>query len=139
MEQIIKKLKEQTRSSWTGKTGEQRSRELEEYLRKKLDEYANILNIPEKEILTAWEEQRNYSAINYYQEANQPTIDGEKAKVFDTVDEMMESIKEKEFRCPLCNGISTNPYECKSGEKMEEETCNWKVYGFFGEDRKSVV
>lgn len=133
MEQIIKKLKEQARSSWTGEVGDQRAKELENYLRMKLDEYSSVLNISQEEILIAWEKQRTYPAINYYQEANQPTIDGKNVKVFDSVDKMMEAIEKKEFRCPSCNGISTSPYECNSGKEVDGETCDWKVYGFFGD------
>lgn len=134
MEQTIEKLKEHARNSWSGETGEQRARDLETYLRNKLDEYSNSLNIPQEEILKSWEEDRTYSAINYYQEANQPSIKADKVKVFESVEEMLQEIGEKKFRCPSCNGISTNPYSCNSGEEMSKgKTCDWKVYGLFGD------
>ena len=139
MEQTIEKLKGLARDSWSGETGERRAVDLEKYLRKKLQEYSNALNIPEEEILKSWEEDRTYSAINYYQEANQPTITSGKARVFNTVDEMLQAIGEKKFRCPSCEGISTNPYSCNSGEVLENrKECDWKVYGFLGDLGKGV-
>ncbi|WP_029265740.1 hypothetical protein [Virgibacillus alimentarius] len=134
MEQIIEKLKGKARNSWSGEIGEQRAIELEKYLRGKLEEYSNALEISQEEILKSWEEDRTYSAINYYQEANQPPIKGDKVKVFETVEEMLQVVGERKFRCPSCNHISTNPYECNSGEEMSEgKICDWKVYGLFGD------
>jgi hypothetical protein len=126
-------LKEKARRSWDGETGEQRARDLEKYLRNKLEEYSNALGMPQEELLEAWEKDRTYSAINYYQEANQPSINSDKTMVFETVEELLKAIGEKKFRCPSCNGVSTNPYECNSGEEMSKgKTCDWKVYGLFG-------
>ena len=134
MEQIIETLKEQARKSWSGRVGEERAATLENYLRNKLKEYSDGLGIPQEEILKSWEENRTYSAINYYQEGNQPSIKSEKTKVFDTVDEMIASIGEKQFRCPMCGGISTSPYSCNSGLEMSKgKTCDWKVGGLFGD------
>src|SRR5690606_20032443 len=116
MEQTIEKLKGLARDSWDGKIGEQRAIELEKYLREKLAEYSNALDIPQEEILKSWEEDRTYSAINYYQEANQPSIKADKVKIFETVEEMLKAIGDEKFRCPSCEGVSTNPYLCNSGE-----------------------
>lgn len=138
MEQTIEKLKGLARDSWSGKTGEERAEKLEEYLRAKLEEYSKALNIPQDEILDAWERDRTYSAINYYQEANQPSIKAGKVKVFDSVDDMLQAIGEKQFRCPACEGISTNPYKCDSGKTVDKKTCDWKVYGLFGDLGKGI-
>lgn len=139
MEQTIEKLKEKARESWSGATGEQRAKDLEKYLRGKLEEYSNALGISQKEILAAWEQDRTYSAINYYQEANQPSIKSDKVRVFDTAEELLQAIGENEFRCPSCSGISTNPYSCNSGKEMAKgKTCDWKVYGLFGDLGKGV-
>lgn len=139
MEQIIEKLKENARESWSGETGEKRAIDLEKYLRGKLEEYSNTLDIPQEEILKAWEQDRTYSAINYYQEANQPSIKSDKVKVFETVEKMMKAIGDKKFRCPACNGVSTSPYLCNSGEKIVKgKTCDWKVYGFLGDLGKGI-
>src|SRR5699024_8219978 len=109
MEQIIDNLKQQARESWSGRTGEERAENLEKYLRSKLQEYSNALNISQEEILKSWEEDRSYSAINYYQECNQPSIKSDKTKVFETVEDMLNSISKREFRCPSCGGISSSP------------------------------
>ena len=139
MEQIIEKLKDEARRSWSGREGENRATKLENYLRTKLEEYSNALGIPQEDILKAWENDRDYSAINYYQEANQPSIKSEKVKVFDTVDELLQAVGEMKFRCPACDGISTNPYKCNSGLELHEgKKCDWKVYGLFGDLGKGV-
>lgn len=44
--------------------------------------------------------------MNYYQEANQPEIKENNVRVFDTVEQMLEAIGMKEFRCSACDGIS---------------------------------
>lgn len=139
MEVIIEKLKTEARKSWSGEVGEDRARNLEKYLRNKLDEYSIALNLSKMDLLNAWEEQRNYSAINYYQEANQPSINKDRVKVFKSVDEMLQAIGDKKFRCPSCSGISTNPYECNSGKEMsQDKVCDWKVYGLFQDLGKGV-
>lgn len=139
MEKIIEKLKEEARNSWGGEIGEQRAVELESYLRDKLHEYSEALQIPKKELLEAWEKNRNYSAINYYQEAVQPSLKGEDVYVFNTVDHAIKAFERKAFRCPSCEGISTNPYRCDSGIKNEKGIpCNWTVDGLFGDLGKGV-
>ncbi len=139
MEQIIEKLKQEARNSWSGEVGEERAKKLENYLRNKLNEYSTALGIPQEEILKAWEENRNYSAINCYQECNQPSIKSEKVRVFDTVDEMLKSIGEHRFRCPSCGGESTSPYKCNSGKEMSKgKVCDWNVGGLFGDLGKGI-
>ena len=135
MKKIIEELKKEARDSWSGEIGEERAIELETYLRKKLKEYSDALNIPQEDILKAWEKKRDYSAINYYQECNQPDIKGDRTKVFESVEDMIKAIGEKKFRCPCCGGISTNPYECNSRKETNgsSKICDWKVYGFLGD------
>lgn len=101
--------------------------------------YEDKLGIGWEDILDSWEENRNYWYMNYYQEANQPKIDGDKVRVFDTIKDFHESVGDKGFRCPSCGGITKNPYECNSGMEMsKDKICNWKVYGFFGGLGKEV-
>jgi hypothetical protein len=139
MKKIIENLKDEARRSWNGSIGEERAIKLENYLRNKLKEYSEKLNIPQDEILKSWESDRSYSAINYYQECNQPSINAEKVKVFETVDEMLKSFEDKNFRCPACGGVSSNPYKCNSGKEMsKDKICDWKVYGLFGDLGKGV-
>ncbi len=139
MNQIIEKLKQEARNSWDGDVGEQRAQDLENYLVNKLEEYSTKLNVSKEALLISWEEDRSYSAINYYQEANQPSIKSDKVKVFETVEDFIKKVGKPEFRCPSCNGVSTNPYSCNSGEEMsKDKTCDWKVGGLFGDLGKGV-
>lgn len=89
--------------------------------------YSEKLNLPINDILTSWVNQCNISFLNYFQDCNQPLIEHENVKVFETIDELLQAIGEKKFRCPSCGGISTSPYECNA------RGCNWKVYGLFGD------
>ena len=85
--------------------------------------YAEKSGVPWEKILDSWENARNYWYMNYYQAANQPEIKDGAVRVFDTVEDFRESVKEPRFRCPHCGGISTNPYACDAGG------CDWKIYG----------
>ena len=77
--------------------------------------------------------------MNYDQECRQPRIEGERVRVFDTVEDMMASIGKSGFRCPCCSGISSSPYECDTGIVRSDGTvCDWKVYGLFGGLGKDV-
>lgn len=98
------------------------------------------------EILDKWESKRTYWYMNYYQDANQPLIESDKVKVFDTIEDLKNDIEKLGFRCPNCSGISKSPYECTSGIKLplinsngKNEVCNWKVYGLFGHLGKGVT
>lgn len=108
------------------------------------EEYAYKTGLDSGDILTAWERDRDYWYMNYYQDANQPPIlDNGKVRVFDTTDEMIKAIGDRKFRCPRCKGVSSSPYECDSGIKVEllNDTygpCDWKVYGLFGHMGKGV-
>jgi hypothetical protein len=138
VEEIIQQLKKDAYNSWSGAVGEERAETLEKYLRNKLKEYANVLDATEEEILKAWEKDRNYSVINYYKESNQPALNSKNVKVFETVKELHDSIGKKGFRCPLCEGVSKNPYECNSKLKVDGRICDWKVYGLFTDMGKGV-
>lgn len=100
--------------------------------------YAEKLDLDSTNILDAWESRRNYWYMNFYQESNQPTIVGDRVRVFETVNEMLEKIGEKRFRCPACGGISASPYTCNSEIVEKGKTCDWKVYGLFGDLGKGV-
>lgn len=102
--------------------------------------YAEKLGMDACDILTAWDSGRDYWYMNYYQDANQPRIEGDSVRVFDTAEEMMASIGDAGFRCPCCAGVSRSPYECDSGLVMPktEKVCDWKSYGLFGTAGKGV-
>lgn len=100
--------------------------------------YAEKTGLTPEAILDAWEGKRTYWYMNYYQPANQPSIKSDKVRVFETVDEMLESIGKVGFRCPNCEAISKSPYVCDSGVMAHDKVCDWKVYGLFGHMGKGV-
>ena len=101
--------------------------------------YSHHTGIPVVDILNAWEDDRSYSFNNYYQDANQPKLTDARVLVFSTVQEFIGTVGKKGFRCPACGGVSSNPYECKSGiivkkdrrRRRKRVPCDWKVYGLF--------
>ena len=94
--------------------------------------YADAMGVGRDTILASWEEDRTYWYMNYYQECNQPIIEGN-IRVFDTIEVLLSSIdKERGFRCPKCNGASKDPYECTCDD------CDWKAYGLFRTMGKGV-
>lgn len=108
--------------------------------------YAEKTGLSQIEILDAWEEKRDYWYMNFYQESNQPKIEGDSVRVFETVELLREAIGGQGFRCPFCKGVSTSPYACDSGLKVrlissekKKEICNWKVYGLLKGLGKGVV
>lgn len=102
--------------------------------------YAEKLGLDACAILSAWEASRDYWYMNYYQDANQPKIENDAVRVFETVDEMQAAIGKAGFRCPCCSGVSRSPYECDSGLTMPKSSkvCDWKSYGLFGTAGKGV-
>jgi len=105
--------------------------------------YGEKLGLDPAALLDQWESKRRYWYMNYYQDAQQPRIDAANVRVFETVDEFKASAVEPKFRCPAAGGVSTNPYTCDSGKKLERERgkteiCNWKVFGLFRDLGKGV-
>ena len=92
--------------------------------------YDKKLGIPWKEILESWEEDRSYWYMNYYQDGEQPLIETEKVRVFDTIEDFKKSVGHNEYICPSCGRVSNDPYECKE--------CGWKVYGLLGDLGKGI-
>jgi hypothetical protein len=119
-ETLIAKLKKLAYESWPGDKREDR---LEEFLRAKTKHYSEVLGLTELEILRALEKNRDYSCVNFYQEANFPDLSG--VKIFDNLEQLQEKYKSKQFRCPACKGVSSHPYKCTC------EGCDWKGYGLF--------
>lgn len=95
--------------------------------------YAEKLNIDQVELLDAWEKRRDYWYMNYYQDANQPLIEVGVTRVFDTRADLLASLGGRhEFRCPACEGVSSDPYKCTAGTVVKGKACDWKAYGLFG-------
>jgi len=104
----------------------------------RVNHYAEKTKLNPCDILNKWEELRTYWYMNYYQDCNQPLLDSDNVKVFETQEQLFESIGKSGFRCPACNGITTSPYVCKAGTIVKGKVCDWKVYGLFGHMGKGV-
>ena len=94
--------------------------------------YGEALSMEPAKVLNAWEKDRSYWYMNYYQELNQPRIDASHVRAFDTVDQLKASVGEARFRCPACGGVSSDAYACDSGVERDGNPCDWKAYGLFG-------
>ncbi|MDO8728535.1 MAG: hypothetical protein Q7K26_01440 [bacterium] len=126
----LNKLADQARNSWPGAVGEGRANDLLMFITKTLCEYSRILGQSEPDILMAIEAKRDYSASNYYQEANFPSL--ESVVLFDDIEAFKKRYPSGKYRCPSCSGESTNPYECNAVSSTKKDPCNWKSYGLFG-------
>lgn len=129
MTAMLEKLKQEARNSWPGATGEDRAKQLSAFLAEMLNEYSAVLGESEADLLTAFENRRNYSAINYYQRANFPKLDG--VMLLADMAEFRSKYPSGKYICPACSGESTDPYECDSGKQLDTKPCNWKSYGLF--------
>lgn len=106
---------------------------------KRAEHYAEKTGLEAADILDAWETDRTYWYMNYYQPCNQPEIKSDNVRVFETKEDLLASIGKPEYRCPMCGGISKSPYACDSGKEMEKgKTCDWKAYGLFGTLGKGI-
>ena len=96
------------------------------------EEYAKALRTTKEEVIKVWEENRGYWYMNYYQGCKQPHIQNGSVYVFDSAKDFWAKVS-GEFRCPSCEKISTNPYDCS------QDGCNWKSYGLFGTSGKGIT
>ena len=94
------------------------------------EHYSEKTGIPSSDILDAWERDRSYWYMNYYQPANQPEIIADNVLVFDTTKELIDAVGTDGFICPNCGCISHNPYVCKD--------CGWESFGLFGTGGRGV-
>lgn len=135
-ESLLAGIAESARKSWPGKEGERRAAHVIELIEAKAPVYAAAFGIDKSELLALWEEQRSVNAVNHYQESKLPDLTD--VRIYDSREAFMAAVPSGKFRCPACNGESTDPQECNSGLKADGETCNWKSYGFFGTLGKGV-
>ena len=130
-QQTVQALLQAARDSWPGTYGERRAADMRALLERVLPEYSRVLGISQDDVLGALERRRDYCAVNYYQDSRLPTLT--KVTLFETLDDFKAAAGKSEYRCPSCEGISTDPYACNSGLDMEAgKTCDWKSYGLFG-------
>jgi hypothetical protein len=91
------------------------------------EHYGEKTGLNPGDILNAWERHRTYWYMNYYQDANQPEIKDGNVKVFESIADAKASIGQPQYRCPSCNGVSSDPYNCNATSE-----CNWASYGLLG-------
>lgn len=101
--------------------------------------YAEKTGLSPEAILDSWEKDRSYWYMNYYQDANQPSIASDRVRVFETVADLLAAVGKTGFRCPNCGAVSKSPYTCDSGAKVAGKVCDWKVYGLFGHMGKGIA
>ena len=94
-----------------------------QFIRQFTAEYAALLEVTPLEVLAAVEKARDYTAPNYYQQSNFPSLKG--VTVFASLGALQAAIPSKQFRCPCCSGVTSDPYTCNSGEKRKDGAdCN---------------
>lgn len=109
-----------------------------QWIEDRAQHYAEKTGLAAADILTAWEGSRDYWYMNYYQDANQPKIEGANVRVFDTMDDLRTAIGDKGFRCPACEGASSSAYTCDTGIIRDKKPCDWKSWGLFGTLGKGI-
>jgi len=101
--------------------------------------YAQKTGLDWQDILSAWERDRSYWYMNFYQECNQPGFnEDDEIHIFETLEEAKKAFGSKGFRCPQCGKASEDPVLCNH--------CGWAMYGLvpskgvyvFAKDRMSV-
>lgn len=129
MEQQFNELLEPIKVACRG-FGDGTTEKTVEFIRQFTAEYAEVLGLSQLDVLVAVEKARDYSAPNYYQEANFPKLDD--VSVYATRDEFLAAVPSRQFRCPVCNGVSKDPSRCDSGVVTSAgKVCNWASYGLF--------
>ncbi len=123
-------------------------------------QYADALGVSRDEVLDKWEENRSYWYMNYYQECNQPALDG-KQKVVKLDDWIAEAEsrfgRNWKFVCPACGHVQSIADFKKIGEdvnlvysmcigrylgvndKTGEKGCNYTVNGFISLNKTTVI
>lgn len=126
-------------------------------------EYAEALGVTRDEVLCAWEENRNYCYMNYYQDCNQPSLKGTQKviKVADWLKELKsrfgEDSEDWKFVCPSCGhvqsvadfkaiGVDGNKAYCECisrykniDGKTDKKACKYTICGLFLLDHDTVI
>lgn len=121
--------------------------------------YAKLTGKTRDEVLTAWEEQRTYWYMNFYQEANQPEIKTEGINIFlheDWIKALTTKFgtdsKQWKFKCASCGNVQSqqdfidngakehvdNVYYSCLGRYVKGKGCDWTLGGLF-QTHKSIV
>lgn len=126
-------------------------------------QYADALGVSRDEVIDAWENARDYWYMNYYQECNQPSLNGSKRimKFSDWKKELIERFGENsenwKFVCPVCGHVQSIAdfkaigrdgnyvYQCCIGrftgnnDKTGVKGCNYTVNGLISLNTTTVI
>lgn len=134
--EVLKRLEDKLQESYES-WGFDRMQPTKQFIFERSKQWSEILGIPYFEIIDKWLDKCDYSMINYFQDANQPKLD-KSTKIFETIEDFKKSVGDKGFRCPYCNGVSSDMWNCNSGKMVElinqkgKHKCNWSAGGFLG-------
>ncbi len=107
------------------------------WIRKMIENYSEKLNIPIDEVVENFEQNRNYSWPNYYQEWHFPSLDKlNSVSIYETLDEF--NAKNKRFKCPSCGNVYIHPTNCEHRIK-KDGICDWTAGGLFSFGLQHVV
>lgn len=129
-----------------------------DWILKRAEMYAEKTGKTVDEILEAWEEGRTYWYMNYYQECNQPKLEGDNIMMFDDFCNKMKSIhgedpKNWRFKCPSCGETQSPKDFIDAGiEEPESKThfscigrwvkgrgCNWSLGGLIQINELTII
>lgn len=121
-------------------------------------QYADKLGVTREEVLAAWEQDRDYWYVNYYQDCNQPDLTGRNVVTLEQWEAEGERLYGKNrlewrFKCPTCGHVQTpqefkaagiDPHEayqnCASRHGLGgKETCKWTVGGLLRRGGRYVI
>lgn len=133
------------------------------WILERAQQYADALGVTRDEVIEEWEKGRSYWYMNYYQECNQPLLDG-KTKVIkfsEWANELKKRFGENpdnwKFVCPVCGHVQSfadfkeinqDPnaaYACcigrytDSNDKTGKNGCNYTVNGLFSLNKTTVI
>jgi len=129
LDELIQKFENDTIWNTPERSGGKRFDKELIWLRKMIEQYSVKFNIPIDDVVDSFEENRDYSWPNYYQEANFPNLDKvENVTIYETLEEFKE--KNEKFKCPACGNVYTHPTQCEHRLK-KDSICNWTAGGFF--------
>lgn len=126
-------------------------------------QYADTIGVTRDEVIDAWENNRDYWYMNYYQECNQPSLNGSNRvlKFSEWNKELIErfggNYENWKFVCPVCGHVQSMAdfkaidkdinlsYSCCIGrftgsdDKTGVKGCNYTVNGLFSLNKTTVI
>ncbi len=130
------------------------------WVMERADMYAKLTGKTREEVVEAWEKQRTYWYMNFYQESRQPEIKSKGMKVV-LYDKWIKSLQKKfgndsknwKFKCPSCKNVQSgqdfidagvpdkadNVYQNCIGRYVSGKGCDWTLGGLFQIHKTIVV